>query len=107
MLSLTEIAQKKVIQYLSELSEADDKFLRIYVAAGGCSGFQYGLSFDKKNEEDQVVEYDKFQIVVDPQSVTYLTGAVVDYIETLGQEGFSISNPSASSTCGCGKSFSA
>ena len=82
--------------------------LRIYVSGGGCSGFQYGFTFDDtQNEDDFVVDQDEVSLLVDAHSMQYLTGAVISYNTTLMTSGFEIKNPAATSTCGCGSSFAA
>ena len=81
--------------------------LRVFVTGGGCSGFQYGFSFDEKvSEDDTVVEKDGVSVLVDPLSFPYLVGSEVDYQEGLEGAKFLVSNPNASATCGCGESFS-
>ncbi|NOZ10314.1 MAG: iron-sulfur cluster insertion protein ErpA [Gammaproteobacteria bacterium] len=81
--------------------------LRVYVMGGGCSGFQYGFTFDEEHGEgDTVVENDGVELVIDPMSFQYLNGAEVDYKEDLQGSRFTISNPNAATTCGCGSSFS-
>ncbi len=81
--------------------------LRVYVMGGGCSGFQYGFTFDEEHGEgDTVVENDGVELVIDPMSFQYLAGAEVDYKEDLQGSRFIISNPNAATTCGCGSSFS-
>ena len=81
--------------------------LRVFVTGGGCSGFQYGFSFDEKvSEDDTVVEKDGVSVRVDPLSFPYLVGSEVDYQEGLEGAKFLVSNPNASATCGCGESFS-
>ncbi len=84
-----------------------DLKLRVFVTGGGCSGFQYGFSFDEEqDEEDTVIERDGVMLLVDPMSYQYLVGATVDYQEGLQGSQFVVQNPNASSTCGCGSSFS-
>jgi iron-sulfur cluster insertion protein len=81
--------------------------LRVYVTGGGCSGFQYGFTFDEKiNDGDTTVEKDGVTFLVDPMSYQYLVGSELDYKEDLQGAQFVISNPNASTTCGCGSSFS-
>jgi iron-sulfur cluster insertion protein len=81
--------------------------LRVYITGGGCSGFQYGFTFDENiNEGDTVVEKDGVTFLVDPMSYQYLVGAELDYKEDLQGAQFVIRNPNASTTCGCGSSFS-
>ena len=80
--------------------------LRVYVAGGGCSGFRYGMALEETpDEEDQVLEFGGLKVFLDPQSVHYLEGANVDYVETMMGAGFKVDIPQAVSTCGCGHSF--
>ena len=91
------------------IEEEDDKkvHLRVFVTGGGCSGFQYGFTFDDNiNDGDTEVERDGVTFLVDPMSIQYLTGAEVDYTEGLEGAQFVIRNPNATTTCGCGSSFS-
>ena len=82
--------------------------LRIYVSGGGCSGFQYGFTFDDtQNEDDFVIDQDEVSLLVDAHSMQYLTGSIISYDTSLMTSGFNIKNPAATSTCGCGSSFSA
>ena len=82
--------------------------LRIYVSGGGCSGFQYGFTFDDtQNEDDFIVYQDEVSLLVDAHSMQYLTGSIISYNTSLMTSGFEIKNPTATSTCGCGSSFSA
>lgn len=82
--------------------------LRIYVSGGGCSGFQYGFTFDDtQNEDDFVIDQDEVSLLVDAHSMQYLTGSVISYNTSLRTSGFEIKNPAATSTCGCGSSFAA
>lgn len=106
VLALTERAVAKVKSLVEE--EANDELkLRVFVTGGGCSGFQYGFTFDElADEEDTLVEKDGVTVLVDPLSYQYLEGAQVDYTEGLEGSRFVISNPNAATTCGCGSSFS-
>ncbi|UNK41992.1 iron-sulfur cluster insertion protein ErpA [Luteimonas sp. S4-F44] len=80
--------------------------LRVYIQGGGCSGFQYGFEFDEERAEDDLaIVTDDVTLVVDPLSLQYLMGAAVDYVESLHGAQFTIRNPNAKSTCGCGSSF--
>jgi iron-sulfur cluster insertion protein len=82
--------------------------LRVFVTGGGCSGFQYGFTFDEViNEDDTSIVKDGVTLLVDPMSYQYLVGAEIDYTESLEGSQFVIKNPNATSTCGCGSSFSA
>ena len=85
----------------------DDLKLRVFVTGGGCSGLQYGFTFDEiSNEDDTVMEKNGVKLLIDPMSYQYLIGAEIDYSEGLEGAQFVIKNPNASSTCGCGSSFS-
>ena len=107
MLQLTDKAVAKV----KELVAAENKSgygLRVAIHGGGCSGFQYGLTFeDTQRPTDQVVEIDGLKVYVDAMSGMYLDGVKIDYIDSLDGSGFKIDNPNSSGTCGCGHSFSA
>ena len=82
--------------------------LRMFVSGGGCSGFQYGFTFEETaNEDDWVLEFDGVTLLIDAMSGQYLQGAEIDYTESLQGSQFSIKNPQATTTCGCGSSFSA
>ena len=106
-LVFTEAAARKVGQLLSE-EDNPELMLRIYISGGGCSGFQYGFTFDDRREEgDAAVERLGVTLVVDPTSLQYLEGAEIDYKDDLSGARFVIRNPNAQSTCGCGSSFSA
>jgi iron-sulfur cluster insertion protein len=103
---LTDAAARKVQELILEERNPELK-LRVYISGGGCSGFQYGFSFDEERAEDDIaVENDGVTLLVDPLSFQYLMGAEVDYSESLQGAQFVIRNPNASTTCGCGSSFS-
>ncbi|QEY16595.1 iron-sulfur cluster insertion protein ErpA [Cellvibrio sp. KY-GH-1] len=105
VVSVTESAIAKVRSLIEEEDNPDLK-LRVYVTGGGCSGFQYGFTFDEAvADDDSIVERDGVKVVVDAMSYPYLVGARVDYEEGLQGSKFVIQNPNASSTCGCGSSF--
>jgi iron-sulfur cluster insertion protein len=105
-LVFTDAAALKVGELIREESNPALK-LRVYVQGGGCSGFQYGFTFDESVEEgDMTVENQGVTLVIDPMSVQYLIGAEIDYREGLDGAQFVIRNPSAQTTCGCGSSFS-
>ena len=105
-LVFTTAAAKKVSDLIAEEGNPE-LMLRIYVQGGGCSGFQYGFTFDETvNEGDEQVVTDGVTLLIDPMSVQYLMGAEVDYSEGLQGAQFVIRNPNASTTCGCGSSFS-
>jgi iron-sulfur cluster insertion protein len=103
---VTENAARR-IAVLKTQEQAERAFLRIAVSGGGCSGFQYGLSFDEqRNNDDFVFERDGIAVVVDDVSLGLLNGAEVDFVEDLMGASFRINNPNAASSCGCGNSFS-
>ena len=104
LLSVTPAAAEKIRQLMAE--ETDVSVLRVAIQGGGCSGFQYGLGFDRGPVEGDI-EFEAYgvPVVVDPFSAPYLQGAEVDYVDTIQQSGFAINNPNAVSSCGCGHSF--
>jgi iron-sulfur cluster insertion protein len=106
MITITESAQTKIQDLLAQ--ENNSKLmLRTFVQGGGCSGFQYGFTFDEEqNEDDFEVALDTIKVIVDAMSMQYLQGAVIDYQENDMGATFSIKNPNATTTCGCGSSFS-
>ncbi|MBJ7537043.1 iron-sulfur cluster insertion protein ErpA [Marinomonas transparens] len=105
-IEFTEAAAAK-LQTLIEEEENDRLMLRVYVTGGGCSGFQYGFTFDEEHQEDDTeVKRHGVTLVVDPLSFQYLVGSEVDYKENLEGSRFTVQNPNATSTCGCGASFS-
>ena len=106
-LVFTHNAAAKVLELIQEEGNFNLK-LRVYVTGGGCSGFQYGFTFDEViNEDDTVMNKNGVQLLVDPMSFQYLVGAEIDYQEGLEGAQFVIKNPNATTTCGCGSSFSA
>jgi iron-sulfur cluster assembly accessory protein len=104
---LTKKAEEKVREIMSEQPEPYAG-LRIQVVGGGCSGFQYRMGFDKNfnDQSDAVFEYDGLKVFVDKQSLLYMEGAEVDYVEGLHGAGFKFNNPNSTGSCGCGSSFS-
>lgn len=105
-LVFTDSAANKVKQLIEEEGNAQLK-LRVFVTGGGCSGFQYGFTFDElTNEDDTVLNKNGVQLLIDPMSFQYLVGAEIDYQEGLEGAQFVIKNPNATTTCGCGSSFS-
>jgi len=105
-IEFTDAAARKVALLVSEEANPELK-LRVYITGGGCSGFQYGFTFDEKvNDGDFVVEKQGVSMVVDPMSLQYLMGGVVDYTDGLQGSRFIVQNPNATTTCGCGSSFS-
>ena len=106
-LVFTDAAAKKVSELIQD-EDNPDLMLRVFVAGGGCSGFQYGFTFDEAiNDGDTEVEKNGVKLVVDPMSFQYLAGSEIDYKEDLEGARFVIRNPNATTTCGCGSSFSA
>ncbi len=106
MIAVTDAAAGKVKDLIEQ--EGDDSLaLRVAVRPGGCSGFSYEMFFDSEKADDDITqEYGSINVVVDPASAQLLTGATLDYKDGLQQTGFSIDNPNAQRTCGCGQSFS-
>ncbi|MFM8546760.1 MAG: iron-sulfur cluster insertion protein ErpA [Betaproteobacteria bacterium] len=105
-LIFTESAAAKVKQLIDEEGNAALK-LRVFVQGGGCSGFQYGFTFDEEtNDDDTVMEKNGVQLLIDAMSYQYLVGAEIDYKDDLEGAQFVIKNPNATTTCGCGSSFS-
>ena len=95
------------VRGLVEDEENDQLKLRVFITGGGCSGFQYGFTFDELvADDDTALEADGVTLVVDPMSLQYLAGSVVDYTEGLEGSRFVVNNPNATATCGCGSSFS-
>jgi len=106
-LIFTDSAVSKVRQLIEEEGNPDLK-LRVFVTGGGCSGFQYGFTFEEvTNEDDTVMQKNGVTLLIDPMSYQYLVGAEIDFQEGLEGAQFVIKNPNATSTCGCGSSFSA
>ena len=105
-LNFTDAAAVKVGQLIEQEGNSELK-LRVYISGGGCSGFQYGFTFDEAIEDgDTEIENHGVTLLIDPMSVQYLMGAEIDYKEDLSGAQFIIRNPNASTTCGCGSSFS-
>lgn len=105
-LNFTDAAVTKVKELIDEEGN-DGLMLRVFISGGGCSGFQYGFTFDDNVAEgDAVIERGEVKLLIDPMSVQYLMGAEIDYTEGLEGSQFVIRNPNAATTCGCGSSFS-
>ena len=106
LLTLTEAAATKIRELMAEEPAGEAEVLRVAIQGGGCSGFQYGLGFDRGTQEG---DFESLQhgvrVVVDPFSAPYLKGASVDFVNGLQESGFKIDNPNATSACGCGHSF--
>jgi iron-sulfur cluster insertion protein len=106
MINVTENCVRKVQELITEEGNPDLK-LRVFVQGGGCSGFQYGFTFyELKNDDDFDLDIQGIKFVVDSMSAQYLQGADIDYVEDIHGSSFTIKNPNAQTTCGCGSSFS-
>ncbi len=107
--TLTEAAAQEVMRARGEAGYPDTMVLRVGVAGGGCSGFQYSLGFDDATDEvkDHVVDQHGVQVAIDKKSALYLDGTTIDYYSGLDRRGFVFENPNAVKSCGCGSSFSA
>lgn len=108
-ITITENAAGEIKRVISEQQMSDETVLRIGVAGGGCSGFQYRLGFDEKTDEtvDHVAEQHGIRVAVDKKSALFLDGTTVDFYQGLEKRGFTFDNPNAVKSCGCGSSFSA
>ena len=106
MITISDSAKTKILDILAEENNPNIS-LRTFVQGGGCSGMSYGFTFDEEiNEDDFEIPLDEFKVLVDSMSMQYLTGAEIDYKEDLNGSTFSINNPNAQTSCGCGSSFS-
>ncbi len=106
MITLTEQGAEKVREFLDKQgSAADTAGLRVGVRGGGCSGFQYALAFDAQRDGDTVFDSHGIRLLVDAQSLPYVSGAQVDYVDGLQGAGFQVNNPNVVAACGCGSSF--
>ena len=108
MIELTQNAQKHILSFIREnKKDTTGKFFRVYVEGGGCSGFQYGFTFDTPKDDDEKINCgNEVQILIDSMSINFLEGAELDYVDDFRGAGFLVKNPNASSTCSCGMSFS-
>lgn len=107
MFSVTEKATSEIKKLLLE-EDLQDAFLRVRVVPGGCSGFSYEMGFDDETEDsDKVIESDGVKVAIDELSYPYLDGSTLDFKDGLNETGFSIENPNATGSCGCGQSFTA
>lgn len=107
LIVLTERAARQIKKIRQQEQHADDVLLRVGVKGGGCSGLSYTIDFDNKQDMDTVVEQHGVKLVVDKRHALYLDGTIVDFKDGLDARGFTFENPQASTTCGCGSSFSA
>ncbi len=106
MITLTEKSAEKVQEFLaSQSSVAETAGLRVGVRGGGCSGFQYALAFDEQRDGDRVFEDKGIRLLVDNQSLPYVQGSTIDFVEGLQGAGFKVENPNVIAACGCGSSF--
>jgi iron-sulfur cluster assembly protein len=106
VISLTETAAEKLDGIMREKGVRESHALRVFVSGGGCSGLQYGMTFDPNPREvDTVIMQHGMRVVIDPQSLRYMEGATIDFVDSLMGGGFHIENPNAVSSCGCGSSF--
>ncbi len=105
--NIVRLSANAVAELREQVSKPENagKHLRLYVEQGGCSGMQYGMTFDEKREGDQMAEQDGMTVLVDAFSAQYLRGTMVDFSDALTGGGFKIMNPNAKQSCGCGKSF--
>ena len=107
VIQISDGAVNKILSLADSEDDTNNLNLRVYVTGGGCSGFQYGFSFDKViDEEDTCITKDGANLVIDSLSLQYLEGSTIDYSEDLMGSKFVITNPNATTTCGCGESFS-
>jgi iron-sulfur cluster assembly protein len=106
MITFTDTGAEKVREFLTaQNADTVTAGLRVGVRGGGCSGFQYALAFDNQKDEDEVFEDHGLRILVDRQSLPYVRGAIVDYVEGMQGAGFKVDNPNVIAACGCGSSF--
>ena len=107
MVTLSESAAKRINVIVQSEAEAGEGMVRVEVSGGGCAGFQYGFSFDAGTKpDDTIVEREGAKVVIDAMSLEFLKGSEIDFVEDLIGSAFSIKNPNATTTCGCGSSFS-
>jgi iron-sulfur cluster assembly protein len=105
MVTLTDKAADKVKELLNGQAANEESGLRVAIRGGGCSGFQYALSFDQEREGDQIFEYQDIRLLIDSQSLPFVDGSEVDFVEGLQGAGFAVNNPNVVAACGCGQSF--
>lgn len=104
-ITVTEAAAIKITEMIGDQPAEEQQSLRVAVRGGGCSGFQYALAFDTKAEEDHIFERRGVSVIVDQESMQFVWGSVVDYIDGLTGAGFQVNNPNVVAACGCGSSF--
>jgi iron-sulfur cluster assembly accessory protein len=105
LVTLTNKAADKVKELLNGNGAEQEACLRVAVRGGGCSGFQYALAFDEQRDDDQVFEQSEIKLLIDPESLPFVDGSEVDYVEGLQGAGFAVNNPNVVAACGCGQSF--
>lgn len=107
MINLTDSAKEKVEYFIRKKGDPSEIFLRVGATPGGCSGLKYQLVFDNNiRENDEVIDYGTIRVVTDNFSAPYLNGMTIDFADTIEKQGFTIDNPNATNSCGCGSSFS-
>ncbi|MEM3086414.1 MAG: iron-sulfur cluster insertion protein ErpA [Halobacteria archaeon] len=106
MIAITEKAATKVKEVMAQ-EKKNGAGLRVFVSGGGCSGFRYGMSFDEPRADDEVAEQHGVKLIVDANSLRFLKGSSIDWVEDFSGAGFKIENPNATRSCGCGQSFEA
>lgn len=106
VITLTETAAEKLGAIMTEKGVRETHGLRVFVSGGGCSGLQYGMTFDNNPRDvDTVLSQHGLRVIIDPQSLRYMEGATIDFVDSLMGGGFHIENPNAVASCGCGQSF--
>ena len=106
MITFTDKGAEKVQEFLAgQSADIQTSGLRVGVRGGGCSGFQYALAFDQQREGDQIYEYSEIRLLIDSESLPFVDGSEVDYVEGLQGAGFAVNNPNVVAACGCGQSF--
>jgi iron-sulfur cluster assembly protein len=105
MVTLSDKAAGKVKELMNGQGETGESGLRVAIRGGGCSGFQYALAFDQKRDGDQVYEHQEIKLLIDSESLPFVDGSEVDYVEGLQGAGFAVNNPNVVAACGCGQSF--
>jgi iron-sulfur cluster assembly protein len=105
MVTLTDKAADKVKELLNGQATDEESCLRVAVRGGGCSGFQYALAFDQKREGDHEFEHQEIRLLIDSESLPFVDGSEVDFVEGLQGAGFAVNNPNVVAACGCGQSF--
>jgi len=106
LVSITEKAQAEIRAIFEREQKTSELGLRLAVIGGGCSGLSYGMEFSERRFDDTVIEYEGFEVLLDPKSTIYLKGITLDFQDGLQGKGFVFANPNATNTCGCGESFS-